>query len=249
MQRRTAPSWAVRAFSASAHSAVLQVGTRIESPLCYVASGNRPTIMNFYREKRMAKKPAPTEVAIHELIAGRWSPRAYSSEPVSRDQLRAVLEAARWAPSSYNAQPWRFVVFDRSVDEIAFKKAFATLVPFNQGWNAPAPVLIAVTAHTLTNKGDVNRCALYDAGAAAMALVLQAHALGLAAHQMSGFDVNAFRTTFELPQDVEPIAMISLGHYGDVDKLDPVLREREKAPRQRAALAEIAYGGGWKKAF
>ncbi|MGF6547592.1 nitroreductase [Paraburkholderia youngii] len=249
MQRRTAPSRAVRAFSASAHSAVLQVGTRIESPLCYVASGNRPTIMNFYREKRMAKKPAPTEVAIHELIAGRWSPRAYSSEPVSRDQLRAVLEAARWAPSSYNAQPWRFVVFDRSVDEVAFKKAFATLVPFNQGWNAPAPVLIAVTAHTLTNKGDVNRCALYDAGAAAMALVLQAHALGLAAHQMSGFDVNAFRTTFELPQDVEPIAMISLGHYGDVDKLDPVLREREKAPRQRAALAEIAYGGGWKKAF
>ncbi|MEX3789934.1 nitroreductase family protein [Paraburkholderia sp. BR14374] len=197
----------------------------------------------------MAKKPAPTEVAIHELIAGRWSPRAYSSEPVSRDQLRAVLEAARWAPSSYNAQPWRFVVFDRSVDEVAFKKAFATLVPFNQGWNAPAPVLIAVTAHTLTNKGDVNRCALYDAGAAAMALVLQAHALGLAAHQMSGFDVNAFRTTFELPQDVEPIAMISLGHYGDVDKLDPVLREREKAPRQRVALAEIAYGGGWKKAF
>ncbi|WP_368623317.1 nitroreductase family protein [Paraburkholderia sp. BR13444] len=197
----------------------------------------------------MAKKPAPTEVAIHELIAGRWSPRAYSSEPVSRDQLRAVLEAARWAPSSYNAQPWRFVVFDRSVDEVAFQKAFATLVPFNQGWNAPAPVLIAVTAHTLSNKGDVNRCALYDAGAAAMALVLQAHALGLAAHQMSGFDVNAFRTTFELPQDVEPIAMISLGHYGDVDKLDPVLREREKAPRQRAALAEIAYGGGWKKAF
>ncbi|WP_429328790.1 nitroreductase family protein [Paraburkholderia atlantica] len=188
----------------------------------------------------MAKKPASTEVAIHELIAGRWSPRAYSSEPVSRDQLRAVLEAARWAPSSYNAQPWRFVVFDRSVDEVAFKKAFATLVPFNQGWNAPAPVLIAVTAHTLTSKGDVNRCALYDAGAAAMSLVLQAHALGLAAHQMSGFDVNAFRTTFELPKDVEPIAMISLGHYGDVDKLDPVLREREKAPRQRVALAEIA---------
>ncbi|EEA03005.1 nitroreductase [Burkholderia sp. H160] len=205
--------------------------------------------MIFYREKRMANKPASTEVAIHELIAGRWSPRAYSSEPVSRDQLRAVLEAARWAPSSYNAQPWRFVVFDRSVDEAAFKKAFATLVPFNQGWNAPAPVLIAVTAHTLTNKGDVNRCAFYDAGAAAMSLVLQAHALGLAAHQMSGFDVNAFRTAFELPKDVEPIAMISLGHYGDVDKLDPVLREREKAPRQRVALADIAYGGGWKKAF
>jgi nitroreductase len=197
----------------------------------------------------MKNKSAPTEVAIHDLIAGRWSPRAYSSEPVSREQLRAVLEAARWAPSSYNAQPWRFVVFDRSADEVAFKRAFATLVPFNQGWNAPAPVLIAVTTHTLTSKGEVNRCAPYDAGAAALSLVLQAHALGLAAHQMSGFDVNAFRKEFAIPADVEVIAMISLGHYGDFEKLDPVLRDREKAPRARLPLGEIAYAGAWKKPF
>lgn len=82
-----------------------------------------------------------------------------------------------------------------------------------------------------------------------MALVLQAHALGLAAHQMSGFDPNAFRAAFKLPTDVDVIAIISLGHYGDVDKLDPVLREREKSVRQRLPLAEIAYGGAWKKAF
>jgi len=28
-----------------------------------------------------------------------------------------------------------------------------------------------------------------------------------------------------------------------------VLREREKSARQRLPLAEIAYGGGWKKAL
>jgi nitroreductase len=197
----------------------------------------------------MANKPAPTAVPIHELIAGRWSPRAYSSEPVSREHLHAVLEAARWAPSSYNGQPWRFVVFDRSADEVSFKRAFATLVPFNQGWNAPVPVLIAVTAQTLTSKGEVNRCAPYDTGAAALALVMQAHALGLAAHQMSGFDVNAFRKEFKIPDDVEVIAMISLGHYGEIDKLDPVLREREKSVRTRLPLGEIAFSGSWKKAF
>ncbi|MBP0594673.1 nitroreductase family protein [Paraburkholderia sp. LEh10] len=197
----------------------------------------------------MTNKPAPTDVSIHDLIAGRWSPRAYSNEPVSREQLRAVLEAARWAPSSYNMQPWRFIVFDRSTDEVAFRKAFDTLVPFNQGWNANASVLICVTAHTLTSKGEVNRCAPYDAGAAAMSLVLQAHALGLAAHQMSGFDVNAFRKAFSVPKDVEVIAMISLAHYGDMAKLDPVLREREKAARTRVPLGDIAYAGAWNKAF
>jgi nitroreductase len=194
-------------------------------------------------------KPAPTEVAIHELIAGRWSPRAYSDKAVSREQLHAVLEAARWAPSSYNIQPWRFVVFDRTTDEASFKKAFATLVPFNQGWNAPVPVLVCVTAHTLTSKGDVNRCAPYDAGAAAMSLVLEAHAQGLAAHQMSGFDVNAFREAFAVPEDVEVIAMISIGHYGDVEKLDAQLKERENGPRSRLPLGEIAYAGAWNKAF
>ncbi|MEQ5839927.1 nitroreductase [Paraburkholderia acidicola] len=197
----------------------------------------------------MTTKPAPTDVSIHELLAGRWSPRAFSNEPVSREQLHSVLEAARWAPSSFNAQPWRFLVFDRSTDEAAFKRAFATLVPFNQGWNGSVPVLIAVTTQTLTSKGEVNRCAPYDAGAAAMALVLQAHALGLAAHQMAGVDINAFRSAFAIPDDVEVIAMISLGHYGDAAKLDPALRDREKAGRTRSPLGDIAFAGAWKKPF
>jgi nitroreductase len=197
----------------------------------------------------MTHKPAPTEVSIHELIAGRWSPRAYSNAPVSHEQVRTVLEAARWAPSSYNMQPWRFMVFERAADEAAFKRAFATLVPFNQGWNASAQVLIAVTAQKLTAKGDVNRTAAYDAGAAAMALVLQAHALGLAAHQMSGFEVNGFRKEFAIPDDVEVISMISIAHYGDAAALDPALRDREKAERQRLGVGEIAYRGAWKAAF
>ena len=168
---------------------------------------------------------------------------------MSRDALHAVVEAARWAPSAYNLQPWRFIVFDRATDEAAFKRAFATLVPFNQQWNTPAPILIAVTAQTLNAKGEVNRTAQYDTGAAAMSLVLQAHALGLAAHQMSGFDANAFRTEFAIPNDVDVLAIISIGHYGDADKLEPVLRDREKAERSRSAVGDVTYEGAWKKPF
>jgi nitroreductase len=197
----------------------------------------------------MTANIAPTDVAIHELLAGRWSPRAISGQVVPRELLRQVLEAARWAPSSSNIQPWRFMTFDRSHDEAAFKRAFATLVPFNQRWNANVPVLICVTAKTLTAKGDVNRTAPYDSGAAAMSLVLQAHALGLYAHQMAGFDPAAFREAFSVPDDVEMIAMISLGYPGDVNALDDALRERELAPRVRLPLSEIAFEGAWGKGF
>jgi nitroreductase len=196
----------------------------------------------------MTEKIAPTEVAIHELLASRWSPRAITGS-VTREQLHQILEAARWAPSSYNMQPWRFMVFDRHHDEAAFQRAFATLVPFNQGWNANAPVLICATAKTLTAKGEVNRTAPYDTGAAAMSLILQAHALGLAAHEMSGFDPQAFREAFSIPDDTEVIAMISVGQHGNPNALDDALRERELAPRARVPLAEIAFDGAWEKGF
>lgn len=197
----------------------------------------------------MSVKPAPTTVSIHELIAGRWSPRAYSNRPVSREQLHAVLEAARWAPSASNNQPWRFMVFDRNQDAAAFDRAFATLVPFNQAWNAPAQVLIAVVANTVAPDGGTNAWALYDTGAAAMALVLQAHALGLAAHQMGGFDADALRETFAIPQTFQPMAMISIAHYGDAGTLDPRLQEREVGPRSRQPLGEVAFANSWQHPF
>lgn len=197
----------------------------------------------------MSVKPAPTDISIHELIAGRWSPRAYSNQPVSAEQVEAVLEAARWAPSAFNAQPWRFVVFDRNRDAAAFERAFATLVPFNQAWNAPAPILIAVTANTLSPKGEPSPTALYDTGAAALALVLQAHALGLAAHQMSGFDAAAFAKEFAIPAEIKPVAMISIAHYGDAGALSPELHEREIGPRVRQPLGAVAFANGWLQPF
>ncbi|MDR5816670.1 nitroreductase family protein [Caballeronia sp. LZ033] len=193
----------------------------------------------------MTDRPAQTDLPIHSLLAERWSPRAYSDKAVAHEQVLALLEAARWAPSAFNAQPWRFVVFEKAVDPNAFTRAFTTLIPFNQTWNAPAQVLIAVLADTLTSKGTVNATASYDAGAAAMALLLQAHALRLAAHPMSGFDAPAFQQAFDIPERYVPLSMISVAHHGDAQALPAQLAEREAAPRARLPLEKIAHFGGW----
>ena len=48
------------------------------------------------------KKPATTAVKIDELIASRWSPRAFDPEFLINDEtVKALFEAARWAPSCY----------------------------------------------------------------------------------------------------------------------------------------------------
>jgi len=89
--------------------------------------------------------PAPTHHQVHELIQHRWSPRAFSEQPVPADVLRSLFEAARWAPSSSNEQPWAFLVTTTG-DKENHAKMLSTLVEFNQGWAKHAPVLaIAVS--------------------------------------------------------------------------------------------------------
>jgi nitroreductase len=196
----------------------------------------------------MTHRPAPTDIDIHPLLAGRWSPRAYGERPVAHEDVLALLEAARWAPSAYNGQPWRFLVFEKGGNADAFERAFATLVPFNQTWNRHAQVLIAVLADTLNAKGEVNPNANYDTGAAALALLLEAHARGLAAHSMSGFDASALRDTFGIAQRYTPLAVISVAHHGDAGVLPEALAEREQAPRKRLPVVGIAQFGAWENA-
>jgi nitroreductase len=209
------------------------------------ARGMLEPAIHIHHERLMTHRPAPTDIAIHPLIAGRWSPRAYADRPVAHAQVVALLEAARWAPSAYNVQPWRFLVFEKSQDREAFDRAFALLVPFNQKWNEHAQVLIAVLADTLTAKGTVNPSASYDAGAAAMAILLQAHAQDLAAHAMGGFDANGLTETFAIPERYAALSMISVAHHGDAKALPAELAERELAPRARLPLDEIAWFGAW----
>lgn len=195
------------------------------------------------------KKPATTQVPIHEIIANRWSGRAYNpNKPVTQAEETALLEAARWAPSCFGDQPWRFVVFNKEKNPQAWQAAFDTLAESNQTWAKNAPLLVLVCANTLfRHNGQPNRWASYDAGAATENLCLQATALRLVAHQMGGFSVDAARAAFNVPAQFELMAMVAIGH-GDVpESLPEDLQERQLAPRQRLPLGELFFAGAWDK--
>lgn len=195
------------------------------------------------------KKPAITQTAVHEIIANRWSGRAYDPEkPVTRVQVISLLEAARWAPSCYGDQPWRFIVWNKGEDAAAWQSAFDCLAPGNQGWVKDAPLLVLVCADSLFNhNGQPNRWAQYDTGAAAENLCLQAEALGLMAHQMGGFDPDRTRAVARVPEQFRLMAMISVGHPADPATFRPEVSERETAPRKRRALGELFFAGAWGK--
>lgn len=195
----------------------------------------------------MPKNPAITQVAIADLIAQRWSPRAIDpDQSVSRDQLLALLEAARWAPSCFGDQPWRYLVWDRFRDPAGWQQAFGCLAEGNQLWVKNAPILLlAVAAPNFGHNDQPNRWAQYDTGAASENLCLQATALGLVAHQMGGFDPEAAKARFNIPADHVGMAMIAVGHPGAIELLPQALAEKEQAPRSRKPLAQLAFEGRW----
>ena len=194
-------------------------------------------------------KPAATEVAIHDLMTQRWSPRAIDpDQPVPRAAVHALLESARWAPSCFNEQPWRYLVFDSS-DPERLEAARAVLMDGN-AWARTAPVLLlSVAAENFTKNGKPNRHGQHDVGLATENLVLQATALGLATHQMAGFDADASRAAFGIPEGFTPMAMIAVGYPAPAEVLPMALKEREMAPRERRSLHEIAFAGGWERPF
>lgn len=195
----------------------------------------------------MLEKPAINQVAIHELIAKRWSPLAFdASRPVSREHLLSLLEAARWAPSCYGAQPWRYVIYDKNTHAQAWEKAFNCLAEANQVWAKNAPVLmLAVTRNFFEHNDQPNRWAQYDCGAATENLCLQAIDKGLIVHQMGGFDPHQAHEVLGIPPDFTCMAMIAIGYQASPDILEGEYKERELAERQRKPLEELFFEGEW----
>ena len=184
-------------------------------------------------------KQAPAVDGVLPVVLARWSPRSFADRDVSPADLRKVFEAARWAASAYNEQPWRFLVGTRNSS--THKKIFSTLIGFNQGWAAAAPVLIlGVASSKFSHNGSPNAYALYDLGAASAILCLQAASLGLATHSMAGFDYDAARQAFAIPEDFLLGAVIALGYQGEPSALShEKLIAQETTPRSRKPLNEF----------
>ncbi|MCA1192039.1 MULTISPECIES: nitroreductase family protein [Saccharopolyspora] len=189
-------------------------------------------------------KAADSSAPLHPLLAARWSPRALDPAAELGDgELRALFEAARWAPSWGNTQPARFLAGRRG--EPVFDRIHGTLSRGNKGWAAAAAALVVGLARTTDDEGEPLPYGEYGVALAAQNLVLQAVAEGLVAHQMAGFDRDAVRAEFAVPDGFEPVVAIAVGRLGSADGMPDRLREKEAAPRSRKALADLVFTERW----
>lgn len=144
-----------------------------------------------------------------EAIAGRRSIRKYASQPVTAEQIEALLRAAMAAPSAGNQQSWRFIVV---TDEEQLAR-LAEATPYSR-MLASAPLGIVVCGDTRDEKHPGYW--VQDCSAAIENTLLAAHAMGLGAvwigvHPVAERSANV-RQICGLPEGIEPLSMIALGY-------------------------------------
>lgn len=178
---------------------------------------------------------------IEPLLLERWSPRSFSGQPISQEDLETLFEAARWAPSCYNEQPWRFLYAHRQGPH--WERFFSLLAGANQTWCAKAGVLLVLLSSRRFRRNDrPNDSHSLDAGSAWQNLALQATSMGLAAHAMAGFDKETAVKELGVPETFQVECMIAVGHQAPAEELPEEMQEREK-PSGRNAVSEFVREG------
>ena len=156
-----------------------------------------------------------------ECIKTRRSVRKFTEEAVSREQMAEVVAAAAYAPSWKNTQTARYN-FVTDKEKIA-RLASDCMMDFayNQKTASHAPALVILT--TITGRSGFERDGSFstskgthwqsfDAGIAAEAFCLAAHAHGLGTVIMGVFEESEVRKVIELPEGEEVAAIIAIGH-------------------------------------
>jgi nitroreductase len=153
-------------------------------------------------------------------IQNRRSIRKYEDKPVEKEKIEKLLQAAMQAPSAGNQQPWEFIVVENKETLKKLSEAHAYAGPIK---DAPLGIIILSNDKSLKFPSYWEQ----DLAAATQNLLLQAVELGLGAVWM-GVAPEEDRMTyikklFDLPQGIEPFAMLAFGYSSDnkfVDRFD-----------------------------
>lgn len=196
-----------------------------------------------------------TRAAIYDVIHRRRDVRRgfLPDQEVSLDVLARVLGAAHAAPSVGFMQPWRFLLigrgdvrerlrrsFERASDltrealpdeDLALTYSRLKLQAFDD-----APLVLAVTCDTNAPRGHGlgrrtwPQAARDSTVAAVQNLMLAARCEGLGTGWVSILEPVEVRAALELPEGVEPVAILCIGHVDHFEER-PELETAGWAPR------------------
>lgn len=145
---------------------------------------------------------------IFDIIKSRRSIRKYKDEIPPEDLIKKCIEAALYAPSARNSQPWSFILVK---DKETIQK-LSKAQPYTKFLEGAPYVIVALADEKKSNHW------LEDMGCAIMALLLEAHSIGLGAcwgaiyNPESMERENHVRQVLDIPENLRIIACIGIGY-------------------------------------
>jgi len=144
-----------------------------------------------------------------ELAKKRYSVRSYTNEKVTGDNLELILEAGRVAPTGKNTQTQQLFVV-QSDEALAKVKKAARI------YDAPVAIVVcAETEKAWIRPYDGKNIADIDASIVTAHMMLQATELGLGSLWVCWFDPAVIRKEFALPDNLEPVNILLVGHANE----------------------------------
>ena len=147
---------------------------------------------------------------IEKIIIERYSVRNFKPEHLPQTVIDKILEAGHKAPTGCNYQPQRILVLN--TDDSIAKLKNCTKCHFN----APTAMLVCHNKdESWVRKYDGALSSPVDAVIVTTHMMLACQNEGIGTCWVMHFDPVALRKTFNIPDNVEPIALLVMGYPSD----------------------------------
>ncbi|WMW23261.1 nitroreductase [Methanolobus mangrovi] len=148
-----------------------------------------------------------------DTILSRRSVRKFTTDEVTDEDIRTILEAGRWAPSGLNNQPWKFIVIENkeNMNELAECTHYSHII-----LNAPLLIAVYLDTETMYNKTkDIQAI-----GASIQNMLLACCDLGLGAVWLGEIlnQSNKVNLILNCPDTMELMAVLAIGKPAEIGK-------------------------------
>lgn len=142
-----------------------------------------------------------------KIISERYSVRNFKNEHLPQEVISKILEAGHKAPTGCNYQPQRILVMN--TDDSVSKLRSCTKCHFN----APTAMLVCHNKEeTWKRVYDDAKSSPVDAVIVSTYIMLAAQNEGVGCCWVMHFDPFAMRETFNIPENIEPVALLVMGY-------------------------------------
>lgn len=140
------------------------------------------------------------------VVKERYSTCSFDGKPVAKDDLEKILNAGRLAPTGCNLQPQKIFVL-QTEDALA---KMDSVTPCRYG--AGTALLVCSDRNVAWNMPNGFSSFEQDASIVATHMLLEATNIGVDNIWTGIYERDKVRAAFGLPDNLEPICFIDLGH-------------------------------------